>query len=109
MHLSLNSKEIAVTPISPFRPRRWTGKVLSSSSLIKVNNLNIQKRPVSAVADNFEVRNIRSVKIKVNNQIKFRLLYDKKNSLTKKIKLEQKSIKYFDRVEILFILYIYIF
>jgi len=87
--LSLNSKKIAITPISPFRPRRWKGKVLSSSSLIKIVNLNIQKRPVSVVADNLEVRNIKNVKIMINNSIKFKLLYDRSNSLSKKIKLEQ--------------------
>ena len=87
--LSLNSKKIAVTPISPFRPRRWRGKILSSTSLIKIVNLNINKRPVSVVADNKEVRNIKEVKIKINTSIKFRLLYDKNNSLSKKIKLEQ--------------------
>ena len=87
--LSLNSKKIAITPISPFRPRRWKGKILSSSSLIKIVNLNIQKRPVSVVADNIEVRNIKNVKIKINNSIKFKLLYDRNNSLSKKIKLEQ--------------------
>ena len=87
--LSLNSKKLAVTAISPFRPRRWKGKIVSSSSIIKIKNLNIQKRSVSAVADNFEVRNIRSIIIKNNSKIKFKLLYDKDNSLTKKIKLEQ--------------------
>ena len=87
--LSLNSKKLAVTPISPFRPRRWKGKIISSSSLIKIKNLNNKKRPVSVVADNVEVRNIKSVKIRINNHIKFKLLYDKNNSLTKKIKLEQ--------------------
>ena len=87
--LSINSKKIAVTPISPFRPRRWKGKILSSSTSIKIINLNTKKRPVSVVADNFEVRNIKSVKIKTNNSIKFKLLYDRNNSLTKKIKLEQ--------------------
>ena len=87
--LSLNSKELAITPISPFRPRRWEGKVVPSSSLIQVNNLDTKKRPVSVVADNVEVRNIKNVKIKINNLIKFKLLYDKNNSLTKKIKLEQ--------------------
>ena len=87
--LSLNSKELAITPISPFRPRRWEGKVVPSSSLIQVNNLDTKKRSVSVVADNVEVRNIKYVKIKINNLIKFKLLYDKNNSLTKKIKLEQ--------------------
>ena len=87
--LSLNSKKLAITPISPFRPRRWKGKIVSSSSVIKIKNLNIKKRSVSAVADNLEVRNIKNVKIKINNLIKFKLLYDKNYSLTKKIKLEQ--------------------
>ena len=87
--LSLNSKELAITPISPFRPRRWEGKVVPSSSLIQVNNLDTKKRSVSVVADNVEVRNIKNVKIKINNLIKFKLHYDKNNSLTKKIKLEQ--------------------
>ena len=87
--LSLNSKKLAITAISPFRPRRWEGKIISSSSLIKIKNLNIKKRPVSVVADNVEVRNISNVKVKVNSSIKFKLLYDKNNSLIKKIKLEQ--------------------
>ena len=87
--LSINSRKLAVTPISPFRPRRWKGKILPSSTLIKIINLNIKKRPVSVVADNLEVRNIKNVKIKTNNSIKFKLLFDKNNSLTKKIKLEQ--------------------
>ena len=87
--LSTNSKKLAVTPISPFRPRRWKGKILPSSTLIKIINLNIKKRPVSVVADNLEVRNIKNVKIKTNNSIKFKLLYNKNNSLAKKIKLEQ--------------------
>ena len=62
--LSLNSKKIAITPISPFRPRRWKGKIVSFRSLIKIKNLNIKKRPISVVADNLEVRNVKSVKIK---------------------------------------------
>jgi len=87
--LSLDSKKLAVTPISPFRPRRWKGKVVSDTSLIKIKNLNVMKRPISVVADNIEVRNMKSVIIKANNSIKFKLLYDKDNSLIKKIKVEQ--------------------
>ena len=87
--LSLNSRKIAVTPISAFRPRRWKGKILSSSTVLKIINLNNKKRPISVVADNREFRNIKSVVVKTNSSIKFRLLYDKRNSLTKKIKLEQ--------------------
>ena len=91
--LSLNSKKLAITPISPFRPRRWKGKVVPSSSVIRIRNLNIKKRSVSVVADNVEFRNIKNVKIKINNFIKFKLLYDKNNSLIKKIKLEQSRNK----------------
>ncbi len=87
--LSLDSNKLAITPISPFRPRRWKGKIVPSSSVIKINNLNIKKRPISAVADNIEVRNIKNVIIKVNKSIVFNLLYDRNNSLTKKIKIEQ--------------------
>ena len=87
--LSLNSRKLAVTPISSFRPRRWKGKVVSDASLIKIKNLNVLKRPISVVADNIEVRNIKSVIIKIKNSIKFKLLYDKDNSLIKKIKIEQ--------------------
>jgi len=87
--LSLNSKKLAVTPISPFRPRRWKGKIVSESSLIRIKNLNTQKRPLSVVADNVEVRNVKRINIKINKLIIFKLLYDNNNSLTKKIKLEQ--------------------
>ena len=87
--LSLDSKKLAVTPISPFRPRRWKGKIVRDSSLTTIKNLNTKKRPVSVVADNNEVRNIKKVTIKINNSIKFKLLYDRNSSLTKKIKLEQ--------------------
>ncbi len=87
--LSLNSKKLAVTPISPFRPRRWKGKIVNDSSTIRIRNLNTKKRPVSAVADNVEVRNIKSISIKIQKNLVFKLLYDENNSLTKKIKLEQ--------------------
>ena len=87
--LSLNSKKLAITPISPFRPRRWKGSIVSDRSVININNLNINKRPVSVVADNVEFRNVKSVKIYINRKIKFHLLYDSRNSLNKKIKIEQ--------------------
>jgi len=87
--LSLNSKKLAITPISPFRPRRWKGTIVSDKSVINISNLNTKKRPVSVVADNVEYRNIKNVKIYINRKIKFNLLYDSKNSLNKKIKIEQ--------------------
>ena len=87
--LSLNSKKLSIAPISPFRPRRWKGKVVNDKTKITIKNLNPSKRPISAVADNLEVRNVKSVIIKTNNKIKFNLLYDKNRSLQKKIKIEQ--------------------
>jgi len=87
--LDLNSKKLAITPISPFRPRRWKGTIVSERSKIVIKNLNLKKRPISAVADNFEVRNVKNVKIKINKKISFILMYDKNNSLHKKIKIEQ--------------------
>ena len=65
------------------------GKILSSKSIIKIKNLNIKKRPISAVADNIEVRNVKKIVARINTKIKFRLIYDRNNSLIKKIKLEQ--------------------
>ena len=87
--LNLNSKKLAISPISPFRPRQWKGKVISDQSNIIIKNLNPNKRPISAVADNTEVRNAKSIVIKTNKKIKFFLLYDKNRSLQKKIKIEQ--------------------
>ena len=87
--LSLNSKKLSIAPISPFRPRRWRGKIVNDKLKIKIINLNPSKRPVSAVADNLEVRNAKSITVKTNYKIKFNLLYDKNRSLQKKIKIEQ--------------------
>ena len=87
--LNLNSKKISIAPISAFRPRRWRGKIVSEKSEIVIQNLNPLKRPVSAVADNIEIRNAKKIIVKVKKKIKFNLLYDKNSSLQKKIKLEQ--------------------
>ena len=87
--LSLNSKKLSISPISPFRPRRWRGKIVSDRSKIVIRNLNPKKRPISAVADNIEVRNAKNIFIKTNQKIKFNLLYDQNRSLQKKIKIEQ--------------------
>jgi len=87
--LNLNSKKIAITPISPFRPRRWKGMIVDEKSKIEIKNLNPNKRPISAVADNIEFRNAKKIIIKINKKISFNLLYDRKNTLHKKIKIEQ--------------------
>ncbi len=87
--LSLNSKKLSISPISPFRPRRWKGKIVGDKSKIIIKNLNPKKRPISAVADNIEVRNAKNIIVKTNQNIKFNLLYDQNRSLQKKIKVEQ--------------------
>ena len=87
--LNLDSNKLTATPISPFRPRRWKGTIVSDKSKITIKNLDCNKRPISAVADNFEVRNAKTITIQSNKKIFFDLLYDKKNSLYKKIKIEQ--------------------
>ena len=88
--LGLNSKKIVITPISPFRPRKWKGKIVSEKSEIIIENLKSQ-RPISVVADNSEVRNVKKVSIKINKDIKICVLYDKDNSFKKKIKLLNKA------------------
>ena len=90
--ISLDSKKLLITPISPFRPRRWKGKLISDKSKITINNLQSKKRPISAVADNHEIRNIKKIEVKVNKKIKINLLFDRGSSLIKKIREEQKKI-----------------
>ena len=87
--LSLNSRKLSISPISPFRPRRWKGKIVNDKNKIIITNLNPSKRPISAVADNLEVRNARSIIVRTKTNIKFNLLYDNNRSLQKKIKIEQ--------------------
>ena len=87
--LSLNSGKLAITPISPFRPRRWNGKIISDKSTVKIVCLNSDKRPVAVSADNVEIRNIKSLKISMNQSGKINLLFDKNRSLVKRIKIEQ--------------------
>ncbi len=87
--LNLDSQYLAVTPISPFKPRGWRGAIVSNQSKIIIKNLDIKKRPVSAVADNVEVKNIKSVEIKLNKNKKFILLYNKKFGLKERNLAEQ--------------------
>lgn len=87
--LNLDSKKLAITPISSFRPRRWRGKIVSCKSNITILNLDDKKRPISAVADNLEVRNAKKIQISLCEKIKFDLLYDRNKSLQKKIQIEQ--------------------
>ena len=87
--LSLNSKQLSIAPISAFRPRRWKPRIVNDNSQIIIRNLNPAKRPISAVADNFEVRNAKQITIKKNKKIQFSLMYDRNRSLQKKISIEK--------------------
>ena len=87
--LGLNSKQLSIAPISAFRPRRWKPRIVNDNSQITIRNLNPVKRPISAVADNFEVRNAKQITIKKNKKIQFSLMYDKNRSLQKKISIEK--------------------
>ena len=89
--LSLNSGKLAITPISPFRPRKWKSKIISNKSVINIENLNPKKRPIAAVADNIEIRNIKKLSVKINNKIKLILLYDRNHSLEERINLEKNK------------------
>ena len=91
--LSLNSGKLAITPISPFRPRRWKGKIISNRSIVKIKNLDSKKRPIAAVADNIEIRNVKSLFIRRNNKINIKLLFDTNRSLVKRIRSEIKRQK----------------
>lgn len=87
--LDLNSNKLAISPVSPFRPRRWKSKIVSDKSKIYIKNLNPKKRPIMAVADNIEIKNVASIKVAINKKIIFKLLYSRKNTLDKKNKIEQ--------------------
>ncbi len=87
--LNLDSQYLAVTPISPFIPRGWRGAIVSNQSKIIIKNLDPFKRPVNAVADNIEVKNINKIEIRLNTNIKFTLLYNKKYGLKERNLAEQ--------------------
>lgn len=87
--LPLDSKTLALTPISPFRPRRWRGAILPDRSRITFRVLEAQKRPVAAVADQKEVRDIAEVRLQRDRQHQLTLLFDKGHSLDERIVAEQ--------------------
>lgn len=87
--IPLGASVLAITPISPFRPRRWRGALLSHQNQIKLNIINPEKRPVSAVADFNEVRDVKTVFIKERQDIKISLLFDIENNIEDRIIKEQ--------------------
>jgi NAD+ kinase len=87
--LPLESGLLALTPISPFRPRRWRGAILPDSTSVEFRVLDAKKRPVSAVADQQEVRDVSKVKITIDRDNPLTLLFDPDHALDDRITMEQ--------------------
>ncbi len=87
--LPLNSKLVALTPISPFRPRRWRGALIPSDLRIGFRVLDPVKRPVSAVADQHEVRDVSSIEVSIDRTDELTLLFDPEHALDERIAAEQ--------------------
>ena len=87
--LPLDSKLLALTPISAFRPRRWRGALLSEKSIIKICVLNSEDRQASVTADNIEFRNIKEVTIQSSNEKSCKILFDNNHSIEDRILNEQ--------------------
>jgi NAD+ kinase len=87
--LPLDSSLLALTPISPFRPRRWKGAVLPDRYVIRLTILESAKRPVSAVADQREIRDIASVDVALDRSRSLTLLFDPEHALDDRIAMEQ--------------------
>lgn len=87
--LPIDAALLALTPISAFRPRRWRGALLSHRARVRLDILEPLKRPVSAVADDFEVRDVSSVDIAEDRSITMTMLFDAGHSLDERILAEQ--------------------
>jgi NAD+ kinase len=87
--LPLDSSLLALTPISPFRPRRWKGAILPDRYVINLTILESGKRPVSAVADQREIRDIASVEVALDRSRSLTLLFDPEHALDDRIAMEQ--------------------
>ena len=90
--LPLGSAMLALTPISPFRPRRWRGAILPDSSRIDFRVLEPSKRPVSAVADQKELRDVAQVSVAIASERRLTLLFDRGHSLDERIVTEQFQV-----------------
>ncbi|MBD3760892.1 NAD kinase [Sphingomonadaceae bacterium G21617-S1] len=90
--LPLDSSLLALTPISPFRPRRWRGAILSNKNAISLRVLDAVKRPVSAVADQREVRDVASIRVGIDRTSPLTLLFDPEHALDDRITMEQFAV-----------------
>lgn len=87
--LPIGSEMMALTPISPFRPRRWRGAILPERAAISFRVLDPIKRPVSAVADQQEVRDVATVRVSIDRTMPLSLLFDPEHALDDRIAMEQ--------------------
>jgi NAD+ kinase len=90
--LPLGSRLMALTPISPFRPRRWRGALIPDELKIGFRVLDPVKRPVSAVADQLEVRDVATVEVSVDRERALTLLFDPEHALDERIAMEQFAV-----------------
>jgi NAD+ kinase len=84
---------LAVTPISPFRPRRWRGALLPDTARVTIRVLDPERRPVAAVADHYEVRSVREVDVWMDHSVSIKMLFDPGHSLDERILREQFGVE----------------
>jgi NAD+ kinase len=89
--IPIDAKVLALTPISAFRPRRWRGALLSQTARVTFEVLEADKRPVSAVADNVEVRDVVEVHVSEDRSISLAMMFDAGRSLDERVLTEQFS------------------
>ena len=87
--LPINSRLLALTPISAFRPRRWRGALLPHRAAVRIEVIEAEHRPVSATADNLETRDVRAVDIREDSAAALTLLFDPGHALDERIVREQ--------------------
>lgn len=90
--IPVDARVLALTPISAFRPRRWRGALLSHTAEVVFDVLEAEKRPVSAVADNFEVRDVLRVEVAERRDVRLVMLFDAGRSLEERVLTEQFSV-----------------
>jgi NAD+ kinase len=87
--IPINAPMLALTPISPFRPRRWRGALLPDKAKVTIEVLEAEKRPVAAVADSDEVRSVRAVDVSMDHAVSINMLFDPGHNLDERILREQ--------------------
>ena len=87
--LPIDADLLALTPISAFRPRRWRGALLSHRAQVRFEVIEAEKRPVSAVADDFEVRDVKVIDVAEDRSVSMAMLFDQGHSLDERILAEQ--------------------